>query len=249
MTSSVHQQQPELTARPGVDTAIAGIEDIIFRGLEPGAEVPSEAEMAASFGVSRLTVREAVRALEARGLLETRKGRRSRVAVPSGMLVGDFFRTAVRRDPLALLQLLEVRRALEVQTASLAARRASSGAIAGMEMSIAAMRSAGEDLEAFHNADIRFHESLAAGSSNEMLVFLIEAMAEPLRTSRERSLTGHIERGGSIEDVIEQHEAILDAVKARSPRLAELQMRRHLNSTEEDLRTRLLHTAPSETGP
>jgi len=118
-----------------------------------------------------------------------------------------------------------------------------------MEMSIAAMRSAGEDLEAFQNADIRFHENLAAGSSNQMLVFLIEAMAEPLRTSRDRSLAGHIERGGSKEDVIEQHEAILDAVKARRPRLAELQMRRHLNSTEEDLRTTLLHTAPSEAGP
>jgi GntR family transcriptional repressor for pyruvate dehydrogenase complex len=249
MTSSGDQQQPELTERSGVETAIAGLEDIIFGGLEPGAEVPSEAEMAGSFGVSRLTVREAVRALEARGLLETRKGRRSRVAVPNGMLVGDFFRTAVRRDPLALLELLEVRQALEVQSASLAARRASSSAIADMEMSIAAMRSAGEDTGAFHAADIRFHENVAAGSSNEMLVFLVEAMAEPLRASRERSLAGHIQRGGGVEDVIEQHEAILDAIKARSPRLAGLAMRRHLNSTGEDLRTSLPQTARSGAEP
>ena len=86
--------------------------------------------------MSRLSVREATRTLAARGLLEISKGRRPRVAVPNGSLVGDFFQIALRRDPRALLDLLEVRRALEVHIAALAAQRATSGDIADMEMSI-----------------------------------------------------------------------------------------------------------------
>jgi GntR family transcriptional repressor for pyruvate dehydrogenase complex len=78
-----------------------------------------------------------------------------------------------------------------------------------------------------------------------MLVFLIEAFAEPLRESRLRSFAGHRARGGGIEDVIQQHQAILDAVKARNPKNAAQAMRDHLQQTEQDLRT-LLQQTPNE---
>src|SRR5919198_3302347 len=152
-----------------VDSVIERLEELIFSRLEPGATLPSEGKLAEALGVSRLSVREATRTLEARGLLEISKGRRPRVAAPSGSLVGDFFQIAVRRDPRALLDLLEERRALEVHISALAARRATSGAIAGMEMSVDAMRAAEREFEAFHRADIRFHENLAAASGNRML--------------------------------------------------------------------------------
>src|SRR5919197_4694798 len=119
-----------------VDTVIERLEELIFSRLEPGETLPSEGQLADALAVSRLSVREATRALEARGLLEISKGRRPRVAAPNSSLVGDFFKSAVRRDPRALLDLLEVRRALEVHIATLAARRASAGDIADMEMSI-----------------------------------------------------------------------------------------------------------------
>jgi DNA-binding FadR family transcriptional regulator len=188
-------------------------------------------------------VREATRTLEARGLLDISKGRRPRVSAPNSSLVGDFFQIAVRRDPRALLDLLEVRRALEVHMAALAARRATTSEIADMEMSIEAMRAADHEFEAFHTADVRFHENLAAASGNQLLVFLIEAFAEPLRESRERSFAGHRARGGEVEDVIQQHQAILDAVRARNPNGAAQAMREHLRQTEEDLRAHLQRTA------
>ena len=112
-----------------------------------------------------------------------------------------------------------------------------------MEMSINVMRASENESEAFHAADVRFHENLAAASGNRMLVFLIEAFAEPLRESRLRSFAGHRERGGGIEDVIQQHQAILDAVKDRSPKAAAEAMRDHLRQTESDLRT-VLHEVP-----
>jgi GntR family transcriptional regulator, transcriptional repressor for pyruvate dehydrogenase complex len=226
-----------------VDAVVERLEEMIFAGLEPGEALPSEGQLAEALGVSRLSVREATRTLEARGLLEISKGRRPRIAAPNGALVGDFFRTAVRRDPRALLDLLEVRRALEVHIAMLAARRATTGDIADMEMSIAAMRTAEDESEAFHAADVRFHENLAAASGNRLFVFLIEAFAQPLRASRLRSFAGHRARGGGIEDVVQQHQTILDAITARNPKAAAKAMREHLEQTERDLRAHLQGTA------
>src|SRR5512133_3246971 len=228
-----------------VDSVIERLEGLIFSRLEPGETLPSEGQLAEALGVSRLSVREATRTLEARGLLEISKGRRPRVAAPNGSLVGDFFQIAVRRDPRALLDLLDVRRALEVHNAVLAASRATKGDIADMEMSINVMRAAENESEAFHAADVRFHENLAAASGNRLLVFLIEAFAEPLRESRLRSFAGHQARGGGVDDVIDQHQAILDAVKARNPKHAAQAMRDHLEQTEKDLRT-LFQEMPAE---
>jgi GntR family transcriptional repressor for pyruvate dehydrogenase complex len=229
-----------------VESVIEALEALIFGSFEPGETLPSEGKLAEALGVSRLTLREATRTLEARGLLEIKQGRRPTVAAPNGGLVGDFFKIAVRRDPRALLDLIEVRRALEVHIATLAARRATKGDVADMEMSIAAMRAGGDESEAFHAADVRFHENLAAASGNRMLVFLIEAFAEPLRESRLRSFAGHRARGGGIEDVIQQHQTILDAVKARSSKAAAEAMRYHLEQTERDLRELLQGTAGEE---
>jgi GntR family transcriptional repressor for pyruvate dehydrogenase complex len=226
-----------------VDGVIERLEELIFSRLEPGETLPSEGQLAEALGVSRLSVREATRALEARGLLEISKGRRPRVAAPNGSLVGDFFKSAVRRDPRALLDLLEVRRALEVHIAALAARRASQRHVADLDLSINAMRAAEQEFEAFHTADVRFHENLAAASGNELLVFLIEAFADPLRASRHRSFAGHQARGGHVDDVIQQHQTILDAIKARNPKQAAQAMRDHLQQTEQDLRTLMQQTA------
>ncbi len=214
------------------------IEAMILDGtLDPGASLPSEVELARTLAVSRLTVREATRALAARGLLHIHQGRRPTVAAPSAALVGDFFQTSLRRDPEALLDLLDVRFALEVHAASLAATRASKTAIAAMRGAIAAMRAAADDPEAFHDADVTFHESLAAGTGNQLLSLIIEALAEPLRASRIQSFEGHLARGLGVASVIEAHAAIFDRVEARDAKGAAKAMRAHLRQTEQDLRT------------
>src|SRR6266511_2409511 len=161
--SPSYEELKPVGRRSVVDSVIERLEELIFTRLQPGEALPSEGQLAEALAVSRLSVREATRTLAARGLLEISKGRRARVAAPNGGLVGAFFQIAV-----------------------LAAQRATGGAIADMEMSINAMRAAEREFEAFHTADVRFHENLAAASGNRMLVFLIEAFAEPLRESRLR---------------------------------------------------------------
>jgi GntR family transcriptional regulator, transcriptional repressor for pyruvate dehydrogenase complex len=218
------------------DSVVQRLEDLVLGELEPGAELPSEAELAAQFQVSRLTVREAARSLQARGLVETRHGRRTVVAPPNAAPIGGFFTAAVRRDPRQLLDLLEVRRALEVHIASLAAVQSSRTAVSTMELALTAMREAADDPVTLHEADIGFHASLAAGAGNQLLRFLIEAMEEPLRASRMRSLRGHLARGGTVEDVIEQHARILDRIKDRDAKGAATAMLAHLEQTARDLR-------------
>jgi GntR family transcriptional repressor for pyruvate dehydrogenase complex len=198
-------------ARPAGVTAsvVTHLEDLVLGELEPGSELPSESDVAAALGVSRLTVREATKSLQARGLIDVRQGRRPIVAHPNAGPIGDFFAAAVRRDPRRLMDLLEVRRALEVQIATLAATRASRAAI---------------------------HESIAEGAGNQMLAFLIEAMEQPLRSARMQSMQGHLARGGTVSDVIDQHAAILERVKARDEAGAATAMRQHLAQTARDLR-------------
>jgi GntR family transcriptional repressor for pyruvate dehydrogenase complex len=212
------------------------IEELVLGELEPGAALPSESDLATGLGVSRLTVREAIRSLQARGLVEIQRGRRPVVAWPNARPVGDFFSSVIRRDPRQLLDLLEVRLALEVQIASLAALRAGRAAVAAMELALDAMRRTSHDPDAIGAADLRFHESLAAASGNRLLAHLMEAMEEPLRTSRLQSLRGHLARGGTVADVIAQHDRILDRVRARDPEGAAAAMRNHLGQTARDLR-------------
>jgi DNA-binding FadR family transcriptional regulator len=224
----------------GVTATVVGkLENLVLAELEPGAELPSESDLATGLGVSRLTVREAIKALQARGLVEIRRGRRPTVAFPNARPIGDFFTSVIRRDPRQLLDLLEVRLALEVHIAALAATRASRASVAAMEMALEAMRREGtsDDPDAIHADDIRFHEALAGASGNQMLSFLIEALEDPLHASRMQSLRGHLTRGGTVADVIEQHQRILDRVKARDSRGAAAAMRDHLAQTKRDLRT------------
>lgn len=221
-----------------VATAIEELERIALDELRAGEALPSEGALATMLGISRLTVREAVRALEARGLLELRKGRRPTVSAPNGALAGDYFRTAIRRDPSALFELLEVRLALETRIAALAATNASRAALAAMTSAIDEMRAAADE-DAFHDADVRFHEALAVGSGNGMLTQLIEQLSEPLRTSRRHSHRGRLREGRPFDEVVEAHRAVLYAVQRRDPQAAAHAMETHLRTTERDLRAAL----------
>jgi GntR family transcriptional regulator, transcriptional repressor for pyruvate dehydrogenase complex len=185
--------------------------------------------------VSRLTVREAIKSLQARGLIQVRHGRRPVIAPLSAVAIEDFFAASVRLDPRNYLDLLDVRKALEVHIAGLAAMRASRSATKGMEDALAAMRAAIDDPDAFNAADVRFHEALAAASGNRILTFLIEAMQQPLRNSRLESRRGHVERGRPLTAVIDEHAAILQCVIEADPAGAAAAMRDHLAQTERSL--------------
>ncbi|MEU0742366.1 FadR/GntR family transcriptional regulator [Streptomyces sp. NPDC006134] len=230
---------PQPARQSAVDRVVQALEERILTTLEPGDSLPSEGDLAVDLSVSRLTVREATRTLAARGLIEVRQGRRPQVSAPNADPVSDFFRYTVRRDPRNLLELLDVRIALEVHIAGLAARRATASALQRLDLALEEMWRAEDEPEAYHRADVRFHEALASASGNSMLTVLIEALADPLHDSRRHSYAGHARRGLTVAQVIEVHAEILRRVKDRDPKGASAAMRAHLEQTERDLRAAL----------
>ena len=222
-----------------LDLAVTRIETLVFDELEPGDQLPAEGALGEELGVSRLTVREAMKQASARGLVEIRNGRKPTVAIPNGRGVGDYFRSAIRRDARALLELLDVRMALEVHNSGLAALNAGRASIDAMSALVVEMEASIDSPDAFNENDMRFHELLATATGNRMLSTLIEELAGCLRTSRTASVAGHARRGLSLTNVVAEHRAILLCIENHDPRGAEAAMQRHLKHTGKDLEAAL----------
>src|SRR5436189_3760941 len=125
MARNVHTKSAMTPTAPTATATVAeALAQVILGEMAPGQSLPSEGELAARFEVSRLTVREAVKMLAGRGLLDVGRGRRAMVKEPSGVAFSDFLSVAIRNDPKGLFDLIELRMSLEVQSATLAARRA-----------------------------------------------------------------------------------------------------------------------------
>ena len=108
-----------------------------------------------------------------------------------------------------------------------------------MAEAVREMDAALADEQAFHTADVRFHEALADASGNGMVRQIIQELAEPLMHSRRESYRGHRRSGEDLRRVVDQHRAVLDAVRDRDDEAAGEAMRAHLGSTARDLRVAL----------
>ncbi|HEV2515182.1 MAG TPA: FadR/GntR family transcriptional regulator [Devosia sp.] len=222
--------------------------EIILGELSPGASIPAEADIAARFEVSRLTVREAVKMLVGRGLLHIGRGRRAVVREPDSSVFAALLVSIVRNDPKGLFDLIELRMAMESLSSGLAAKRASRAGVQAIDAAMRDMRASaaeaadGENPEAearFHESDLQFHEAIAMASGNRVIAFIFEAMAKPLRESFVMSRRGQTLRGAGRVETVEAHQAILDAIRAGDQRAAVEAMRAHLKSTELDIRSHL----------
>jgi GntR family transcriptional repressor for pyruvate dehydrogenase complex len=208
------------------------IEDAILKGtLKPGDQLPAERELAQQFGVSRTAVREAVKALREKGLVEAYSGR--------GTFVTDGTSQAVRQSldlmmkigqPGGTTHLAEVRAILEPEIAALAAVRAQEQDIATMREAVAMMDRSGLDGDAFIEADLDFHLSLAEAAANPLILSLIDSIVGLLREQRMRvfKVAGGPERGQF------HHKRILEAVERRDSEKAREAMRAHLQQVRED---------------
>lgn len=225
------------TKNPLTRQVVEHLQALIFeRGLTEGDELPSQAELAATLGVSRLVVREATRTLEAQGLVRAEQGRKLTVGRPDARQLGQLFSLMVRSNEAALLELLEVRRALELHFARLAAENATTADIQAMQRAIDDLRStSARSIQAQADADGAFHEALANAAANRFMPMLNEALQDSLRELRIRSLKGSWARLGSLDHVIRGHEAILACVVNRDAEGVVRAMTAHLADTWVDL--------------
>ncbi len=229
-----------------VERVVAGLADHIQSDLMPGSSLPSEADMASTYAVSRLTIREAVRELAGRGLLDLGRGRRAIVREPDGAAFSDLLGAVTRRDAKSFFDLMEVRQALEIQSATLAAKRVTRAGLAAIEAALDGMSGAVAELEQggerasaeqrFNRFDVGFHEALALTSGNRMLTFLLDAMADPLAASFRMSTRGRAVRGQTHASTLAAHRHIYDCVRQGDGPAAARAMQIHLKDAEQDLR-------------
>lgn len=216
------------------DGAIDRIRDLIAVGkLVPGDRLPPETELASMLGVSRGSLREAVRALVQAKVLTVRRGDGTYVTSlePRLLLSGLSFVMELMQDR-TLVELFEVRRLLEPAATGLAATRISGESIQELRERLDAMRrsTTGEELIA---QDIAFHRCVVRGSGNETLLSLLEALLNS--TARARVWRGTWDRD-ALEWTYVQHGMIVDALEQRDPSLATAAATVHLAATEEWLR-------------
>ncbi len=228
-----------------IDTAITRIRDLIAAGeLAPGDRLPPEAELAALLGVSRNSLREAVRALIQANVLDVRRGDGTYVTSlePQLLLSSLMFVMDLMQDR-TILDLFEVRRLLEPAATGLAAGRITDYCIKELRRLLEAMRetTTAEELLAL---DVQFHRSIAQASGNQTLVSLLEALFS--RTARARIWRGIWDRG-ALEWTYVQHGHIVDALEQRDAPLATAAATVHVAASQEWL-THLLEQGDGAAG-
>ena len=218
---------------------VAQIERAIFGGeLSPGDRLQSERELAEQFGVSRITVRDALRVLEARGLVRVKVGASGGAFVAESNLdqVAESLSTMIRLRRMTLSELAEARKVVEAATAELAARRAGEVELSQLASTVEQGRQVILERDSHLDASMNFHVALARAAGNEVLYATVRAYHELLV--------------GSIRDMRDPrsarvtqkfHEEILDAVRKRDADAARELMLDHMAEFEKRLR-RWLHS-------
>ncbi len=221
------QFRPVRIARAS-DEVVQQIKGLIFGGRRtPGSQLPSEKELTEQFGLSRITIRDALRVLESEGLIEIRVGARGGafVARPSTQRVSDSLTNLLRLQQITIQELIEARQVVESAVVLLAAQRATPKDINAMERAVAdarETRKAGNPR--FDRHSVAFHLALAEAAKNQVLLSTVNS----LRTPFQEALAALLPADDMAARAIADHQQILKAIKARDGKRAQDLMREHL---------------------
>lgn len=226
---------------------VAQIEEAILGGdLVSGGHLPSERDLVEQFGVSRSTIREAMRVLESAGLVSSRPGdpNGARVMPLTTDNLSKSMSMIARRQDLGLVDLLQFRMLIEGNVAEVAARVGTAAELAVMRMALESMRDAvGEGSEAFSEADLAFHRAIAAAANpllqacgEVILGLVIQTVCEKLRKAPDVAF--------QMAESLARHEAVLAAIEAgdatEAARLSRLHQLEYYGSfVTDELRYRL----------
>lgn len=187
----------------------------------PGDQLPGNRELAAAFGVSMGSVREAISMLVSEGLIETRAGRGTFVAQRAAVAVPTRLRGDNRPlDRKQVEELIEAREVMELQLAALAAQRASANQVEALRAIVGRMQAGVADPVAYGAADVEFHLALAQAAGNRFLFEAMTNIRQALRRELELSAEVGARRFGDLQFSVDSHRRVLAAVEAGDPDLA-----------------------------
>lgn len=215
-----------------IERLIVALQDYIVNGgLKPGMEIPAERQLAQQFGVSRFSLREALRVAKAQGLIDITRGRRPRVTKPTSAAASEVIGLTLKRSKKTFMDLVEARQTLECQIAALAALRANSSHIERLKETIKQIGGSRDDLSYCVEKDFEFHKILVEACGNIVFQIMLEPLSELLRKSRHETM----KRKG-IQRAMTGHNSILAAIIEKDPDKAGKAMSQHLKMAKEDLK-------------
>jgi len=205
------------------------LERMILKKLHPGDKLPSERELAESLGVSRSSIRDAIRSLELVGLVEPRQGSGTVVREISADTVMNPLTNVLRHKVELVMELIDFRKMLEPPLAGRAATHGSEEELDEMEDILHRQETKFRAGELAIEEDSEFHYAIAMASGNSVVLKILDFVMDLLRETRERSL----QTEGRPHKSLAGHRKILAAIKRRDPEAAKAAMRRHIEDVEE----------------
>jgi GntR family transcriptional repressor for pyruvate dehydrogenase complex len=213
------------------------VDYLLSGGVEPGARMPSERQLAEAFGVGRSAVREAIAALSLIGLIEVRHGDGTYLKRPDSPLLPQVVEWGLLLGEQRTADLVEARQKIEVDIAGLAAERRTDDDLAVLSSLLSRMEwesRGGAETAAFVDADVEFHLRLAEAARNSALRDVLSSIQALLR-----AWIGRVIAEGYRDISYAEHVPILDAVRARDARAAEEAMDAHMQSAARRLQATL----------
>jgi GntR family transcriptional repressor for pyruvate dehydrogenase complex len=197
---------------------------IINNELRDEELLPPENHLCEIFGISRSILREAIRVLVSKGLVEVKQGYGTYVRLPKIEIPEEAVRNFLMTNKLSLLQLMEIRTPIEVEVARLAAERREEKHLDSMEKSFQIMSNDSNSVEKYANADEIFHKAIIDASGNPLFGIMIRSIMGNLHIGRQLAI-----RHFGIEVVIQDHGGIFEAIKNRQPSIAAIKMKEHMD--------------------
>jgi GntR family transcriptional repressor for pyruvate dehydrogenase complex len=198
----------------------------------PGSRLPSERALAEQFGISRPTIREALRTLTALGVVEARQGAGTLLSPSGANVLKTSFEFLMLLDQPAVEALYEARELIEVHLAGRAAEHRTADDLAAMQGALEEMRQGISDPEAMTDPNVRFHQAIAAAAHNAVLARFIDCLHDGIRTCIEATRPATTDPAGSYE----RHAAIYDAIRRQNPADARRAMTIHMAAAVNALR-------------
>jgi GntR family transcriptional repressor for pyruvate dehydrogenase complex len=219
------------------DQIVDRIKESILKGdLKPGDQLPNERQLAESFNVSRISVREALRSLRQMGFLQTRPGEGTFVEEINSRFLTNALSSYLAYNNRPIVEVLEMRELLEVKAAQLAAERADEEDIKQIKdckdkVELAIQNITAETENDFYQADLEFHKAVVRASKNSLFEKVIDAIRETLKIHQKWSA----KEPGRFESIMHYHNEIYQSIANKEGERAANFMYEHLKLIEEVL--------------
>lgn len=226
------------TVKPGArlaDQVAAALEAEIRAGrLSTGDKLPTEQALVQQFGVSRTVVREAVSRLRSLGLVDARQGSGMYVTRPGVEPLSFDAQTGASLE--AVLQIVEVRRALEAEAAELAARRRRAADLTAIRRALRAIDAAVKAGRDGVDEDVAFHRAIAHAAGNPFLIRTLDYLGQFLQDATRVTRAYEARHAALAADVLQEHHALLEAIEAGDPDAARTAAVRHMHNAAARIR-------------